>query len=97
MAVARLALGKYGSGGDVERGKQGGGTVAYVVVRDALDVAQAHGQDRLGTAVAQEVSENQSWGRCHLLLNAIDCQNNGFHVPPLNEPKVTMEVSDFQW
>ena len=47
MAMARLAFGEDGASGDVEGREQGGGAVANVIVGDALDVPQAHGQHRL--------------------------------------------------
>ena len=50
MPVARLAVGEDGAGGDVEGGKQGGGAMADIVVGDAFDIAQPHGQHGLGAA-----------------------------------------------
>ena len=47
MSVARLALGDDFTIGDIECRKQGGGAVTDVVVGDAFDVAQSHGQHRL--------------------------------------------------
>jgi hypothetical protein len=47
MPVARLAAGPHGAVEHVQRGEQRGGAVALVVVGDALDVAEAHGQHRL--------------------------------------------------
>ncbi len=46
--MAGLALGDHLAGGDVQGGKQRGKAVPDVVMRDALHVAQAHGQQRLG-------------------------------------------------
>ena len=48
MPMAGLALGEDRAGSDVERGKQGGRAVADVIVGDALDIAQSHGQHGLG-------------------------------------------------
>src|SRR4029077_18077015 len=45
----RLALGKHAAVGHIKGGEQRGRAVAYVVVRDALDVAQTHRQERLCT------------------------------------------------
>ena len=47
MPVARLALREHLAIGDVQSGKQSGGAVADVVVRDPFDVAQSHRQQRL--------------------------------------------------
>lgn len=48
MTVLGLALSEYGAVGHVERGEQGRGAVAHGVVGDALDIAEAHRQHRLG-------------------------------------------------
>jgi len=48
VPVPGLALGDHRTGANVQGGKQCGGAVADVVVGDALDVAQTHGQQRLG-------------------------------------------------
>ena len=48
MAVASLALGERLAVGRVEGGEQGGGAVADIVVGDAFDVAEPHGQHRPG-------------------------------------------------
>ena len=48
MAVSRPALGQDPAGSDVQGGEEGGGPVADVAVRDALDVAQPQGQEGLG-------------------------------------------------
>ena len=48
MPVPGFALGDHRAGGHVQGGKQCGGAVADVVVSDTLDVAQTHGQQRLG-------------------------------------------------
>jgi len=48
MSVASLALGDHFTVGDIERGKQRGGAVTDVVVGDAFDVTESHGQHRLG-------------------------------------------------
>ena len=48
MTVAGLALSDHGTGGHIQRGEQRGGAVADVVMGDALHVAQAHRQQRLG-------------------------------------------------
>jgi|694.fasta_scaffold03986_8 hypothetical protein len=45
--MARLALGDHLPGGHVQRCEQGCGAVTDVVVGDALDVPQTHGQQRL--------------------------------------------------
>ena len=49
MPMARLALRDHFSRGDVERGKQSGRAMALIVMRDTLDIAQAHGQHGLRT------------------------------------------------
>jgi len=49
VPVPGLALGDHRTGSHIQRGKQGGGSVADVVVGDALHVAQPHGQQRLGS------------------------------------------------
>jgi hypothetical protein len=49
VAMLGLALREHGAIGDVQGCKQRGGAMADVVVRDALDIAQAHGQHRLST------------------------------------------------
>ena len=49
VAMARPALGKDPAGGDVQGREEGGGAVADVTVRDALNVAQSEeGQEGLG-------------------------------------------------
>jgi len=48
VPVPGFALGYYRTSGHVQGGKQCGGAVADVVVSDTLDVAQTHGQQRLG-------------------------------------------------
>ncbi len=48
MPVAGLAFGEHRARRDVESRKQGSRAVADIVVGDALDVAQSHGQDGLG-------------------------------------------------
>ena len=48
MAMARLALGEHGSGGNIEGGKQCRGAVADIIVGDAFDIAESHRQHRLG-------------------------------------------------
>ncbi len=47
MPVARLAGRQHGTVENVQGSKQRGRAVALVVVGDALDVAQSHGQHRL--------------------------------------------------
>lgn len=48
MAVAGLALADHLAGGDLERREEGGGAVADVIMGDALDITQPHGEQRLG-------------------------------------------------
>ena len=48
VAVAGLALGQDLAVGDIERGEQRRGAMALVIVRDAVDVAEPHGQDGPG-------------------------------------------------
>jgi hypothetical protein len=48
VPVAGLALGDHLAGGDIQGGEQRGSAVPDVVMPDALHVAQAHGQQRLG-------------------------------------------------
>ena len=48
-AMLRLALADDCTDSDIVRGQQGGGAVAEVIVRDALDVAEPHGEDGLGS------------------------------------------------
>jgi len=48
MAMAGLAFGKDGTRSNVECCKERRGAMADVVMGDALDIAQAHGQHRLG-------------------------------------------------
>jgi hypothetical protein len=47
MSVPGLALADHLTGGHVQGGEQRGGAVADVVMGDALDVTEAHGQQRL--------------------------------------------------
>lgn len=47
MAMTRLASGQYRAVEHIQGREQRGRAVAFVVVRDAFDVAQAHGQHRL--------------------------------------------------
>jgi len=47
MPMTCLALGQDSAGGDVERGEQGGGAMANVVVGDSFDISQSHGQHGL--------------------------------------------------
>jgi hypothetical protein len=47
MAMTGLAGGEDSTGGDVERGKQGGGAMANMIVGNSLHIAQPHGQHRL--------------------------------------------------
>lgn len=47
VPVARLALGDHLASGHVQGSEQGGGAMADVVMGDALDVPQTHGQERL--------------------------------------------------
>lgn len=47
MAMTCLALRQDSAGGDVERGEQGGGAMANVVVGGSFDISQSHGQHRL--------------------------------------------------
>ena len=49
MPMARLALGQDLAIGDIECGKQRGGAVPFVVMSEAIGIAKAHGQDRLGS------------------------------------------------
>ena len=65
VAVSLAAPGDHLAGGDVEGGEQGGGAVADVVVGDALDVSEPHGQHRLGAVE-----------RLHLAL-LVDAQHQG--------------------
>ena len=46
--MARPALGEDGAVEQVEGREQRGGAVTTIVVRHALDVAEAHGEERLG-------------------------------------------------
>lgn len=48
VPVAPLALGEHRTGRHVEGGEQGGGAMADVIVGDAIDVAESHGQQGLG-------------------------------------------------
>ena len=48
VPVAFFALSHDLSGGEVEGGEQGGGAVTDVIVGDAFDIAQTHGQQLLG-------------------------------------------------
>ena len=47
MPMARLALSEHGTFGDIECGEQRGRAVTIVVMRDALEISQAHWQNRL--------------------------------------------------
>jgi hypothetical protein len=49
VAVAGLALREHRADSGVQSGKQDGGAAADVIVGDALDIAQPHGQHGLGT------------------------------------------------
>ena len=48
VSVTGFALGEELAGGDVEGGKQGGGSVADVIVGATFEVSQAHGEHGLG-------------------------------------------------
>lgn len=48
MAMSGLALGDDLTVGDIERSEQRGCAMADVVMGDALDIAESHGQQRLG-------------------------------------------------
>ena len=65
VPVAFFALADDLAADDVERGEQRGGAVSDVVMGDAFDIAQPHGQDRLSTVQ-----------RLHLGF-LIDAQNHG--------------------
>ncbi len=45
MTVSRMTTGYDFAGGDIESGEQRGGAVAFVVMSDAFEVAEAHGED----------------------------------------------------
>lgn len=47
MAVAGLAVDGDGSGGDVENGKERGGAIADIIVRDVFQITQSQGQHQL--------------------------------------------------
>ena len=49
MTMPRLALGEHLAGGHVEGGEEGGGAVTDVAMRDAFDVSEPKGQQRLGS------------------------------------------------
>ena len=49
MTVSRMTTGDDFAGGDIESGEQRGGAVAFVVMSDAFEVAEAHGEDGLST------------------------------------------------
>ena len=49
VSMSWFAFGEDGAGGDIQCGKQSSGAVADVIVSDALDVAEPHGQNRLGS------------------------------------------------
>ena len=49
VAMPRLALGDDLAGGHVQGGKDGRGTVTDVAMRDAFDVSEPEGQERLGS------------------------------------------------
>ena len=49
VAMPRLALGDDLAGGHVQGGKEVGGTVTDVAMRDAFDVSEPEGQERLGS------------------------------------------------
>ena len=48
VPMASLALCEHLACGHVQGGEQRGGAVADIIVRDAFDIAQSHGQHRLG-------------------------------------------------
>ena len=48
MPMPCLALGQDSTGGDIERGEQGGGAMANVVVGDSFDMSGSNGQHGLG-------------------------------------------------
>ena len=56
-----LAFGDYGTANHIQRGKQGVGVVADVVMRYALHISQSHRQQRLGPFQSLDL---------HLLVNA---------------------------
>jgi len=43
MPVPRPALGEDGSGGDIQRGKQGGGAMVHIAVRDPFHITRPMG------------------------------------------------------
>ena len=47
VPVTGLAFGDHRTGGHIQRGKQGGGSVVDVVMRHIFHVVQSHGQQRL--------------------------------------------------
>ena len=49
MTMPWLALGDDLAGGHVQGGKEVGGTVTDVAMRDAFDVSEPEGQERLGS------------------------------------------------
>lgn len=50
VAVPRLTVSEHSPCSNIEGRKQGGGSMADIVMRDAFHVTQAHGQHRLGAA-----------------------------------------------
>ena len=51
VAMTRPALGEDLAGGDIQGREEGGGAVAEVAVRDAFDVAESQGQERLDRGI----------------------------------------------
>ena len=49
MTVSRMTTGDDFAGGDIESGEQPGGAVAFIVMSDAFEGAEAHGEDGLSS------------------------------------------------
>ena len=69
MTMPRLALGDDLAGGHVQGGKEVGGAMADVAVRDAFDVSEPEGQERLGSlqrlgpALLVDAEHHRAFGR----------------------------------
>src|SRR4030042_957484 len=47
MSMARFTFAEHFSAGDVQSGEEGGGAVAYIMMRHPLHIPQSHGQNWL--------------------------------------------------
>ena len=86
MAVARLTFGEHLAIRDVQGSEQGGCAVAHVIMSNAVDIAQPHGQHRLGAVEGLNLAlfvdaEDQSVIRW-VEVQADDVAHGGTHARP---------------